>query len=639
MDKKRLKTLKQQAGNQGHNGLEMQQELTKIYQTQDGSMPDISHLEVQRRSRWKVIAFVLLGGGALLASVSWLGFLMLGGSDRFNTSSIKLEIDAPQNIASGDEVQYRLTYKNVEPVPLDDVEIIFRYPDGFTFTESSPAPQNSDAPHVWTLGRLERNQSGEIVIKGTLIGEVGSLKTINATASFRPENFSSLFKETAEATSQITTSILEITVEGPPKTLVEKEVRYLITYRNASRQKLEHLKVVANYPPSFVFKGANPEPYTRKDEARHFNNQWVIDSLAPNQEGEIEITGGYLADPEQTTVDFTVQIGFLDPQTNEFSVQQEKTAATSITGQNLALNLIANGSNQDQPISFDQTLAYSIVYKNLGTEDLDDVTISATLDGDVLDWSSLDDRHGGTVEGSTITWTKEQLAEFDLLRPLDEGSIDFTIQVKASDDINLNETNLQVTSRAEATASKIGDLDAADARVASNEIKSTINTDVDLKVEGRYFTDDNIPVGSGPLPPVVGQTTTFRVYWSIQNSLHEVGDVTVSATLPQGVSWANKFLVKTGSLRYDAGGRTVTWTIPSINPNEGFEDISAWFDVSVTPTKDQARRLLILTGQASLTATDEVTGAAISKVSGAVTSNLDDDPIGGGKGLVVEIAE
>ena len=638
MDKKRLKALKQQSGHEGHDGIAMQQQLTKIYQNQDGSMPDISHLEVQRTDRWKFLLLTIVGGGLVLASVSWLGFLLLGGGDRFNAKSIKLEIDAPQNIASGDEVEYRLTYKNIEKVPLDDVEIIFRYPEGFKFTEATPGPK-ADANNVWEIGRLNRNQSGEIVIKGTLIGEVGSLKTINATASFRPENFSSLFKETAEATSQITASILEITVDGPAKTLAEKEVHYVVKYRNASQQKLEHIKVAANYPTNFVFKEANPAPYSREDEARHFNNQWVIDSLAPNQEGEIEITGGYLADPEQTAVDFTVQIGFLDPQTNEFSVQQEKTAATSITGQNLALNLIANGSNQDQPISFDQTLAYSIVYKNLGTEDLDDVTISATLDGDVLDWSSLDDKHGGTVEGSTIIWTKEQLAEFDLLRPLDEGSIDFTIQVKAADDINLNETNLQVTSQAKATAAKIGELDAIDLVIESNEITSNINTDVELKVEGRYFTADNIPVGSGPLPPVVGQTTTFRIYWSIANSLHEVGDVTVSATLPHGVAWASKLLAKVGSLRYNQSDQTVTWTIPSINPNEGFDDTNAWFDVSVTPTKDQAKKLLILSGQASLTATDEVTDAAISKVGKAITSNLDDDPIGGGKGLVVDIAE
>lgn len=639
MDKKRLKILKQQSNHEGHNGAAMQQELTKIYQNQDGSMPDISHLEVQRQSRWKFLLLTIVGAGALLASVSWLGFLLLGGGDRFNTTSIKLELTAPQNIASGDEVQYRLTYKNVEKVPLDDVEIIFRYPDGFSFTEASPAPQNSDAPNVWTLGRLERNQSGEIVIKGTLIGEVGSLKTINATASFRPENFSSLFKETADATSQITASILEITVEGPPKTLAEKAVRYLITYRNASQQKLEHVKVVASYPPSFVFKEANPEPYTRDDEARHFNNQWVIDNLAPNQEGEIEITGGYLADPERTAADFTVQIGFFDPQTDAFSVQQEKTVTTNITGQNLALNLIANGSDQDQPISFGQILAYSIIYKNLGQEDLDDVAISATLDGDVLDWALLDDKHGGTVEGSTITWTKEQIAEFDRLRPLDEGSIDFTVQVKAADDINLNETNLQVTSQVKATTAKIGELDAADLAIESNKITSNINTDVELKVEGRYFTADNIPVGSGPLPPVVGQTTTFRIYWSIANSLHEVGDVTVSATLPYGVEWTNKSLAKVGNLRYNKSDQTVTWTIPSINPNEGFDDINVWFDVSVTPAKDQAKKLLILIGQANLTATDEVTDAAISKVGPAITSNLEDDPIGGGKGLVVEIAE
>lgn len=635
MDKKRLQKMQQELS---RDEAGMQQELTKIYQNQDGSMPDISHLEIKRKSRGKLIVLSVVGIAALLTSVSWLGFLLFGGIGQSDAKSMQLEISAPQNIASGDEVDYILTYKNIEKVPLDDVEIIFRYPDGYSFTEADPAPK-AEFNTVWTIGRLEQNQRGQITIKGKLIGEVGSLKTINVTASFRPENFSSTFKETAEATSQITNSTLDVSLEGPDKTLAEKEVTYTVKYHNTSSQDLQHVKIIANYPASFVFKDADPKPFSQADEARHLNNQWVIDSLGKNQAGEIKITGGYLADTTVTAADFSVQIGFFDPQTDEFSVQQEKKVTTNIVGQNLALNLIANGSNQDQPISFEQTLAYSIVYKNLGQADLNDVTIIANLDGDVLDWDSLDDKHGGTIKGNTITWTKDQIAELNQLRPLDEGTIDFTIQVKAANKINLAKATLQLKSKATATMVKIGELETPDATVESNQITNNISTDVDLKVEGRYFTTDNIPVGSGPLPPVVGQTTTFRIYWSIANSLHQVGDVTVSTVLPNGVSWANKFLANSGSLSYSNGDNKVTWTIASIAPNKSFDDTTAWFDVSVTPTTDQVKKILILTGQTTLDAIDKITNAPITKVGKAITSNLEDDPIGGGKGLVVDIAQ
>ena len=175
--------------------------------------------------------------------------------------------------------------------------------------------------------------------------------------------------------------------------------------------------------------------------------------------------------------------------------------------------------------------------------------------------------------------------------------------------------------------------------VSSNEIINNINTDIELRVEGRYFDDDNIAVGTGPLPPVVGEKTTFRIYWSIANSLFEVSDVKVTTRLPEGVDWADKFLVKVGEINYSSKNREISWTINRLPPNKNFDDINVWFDVFVIPTKNQVRKLLILTDQTDLTATDKSTNAQITKTGKAITSNLEDDPIGGGKGLVIDITE
>ena len=186
---------------------------------------------------------------------------------------------------------------------------------------------------------------------------------------------------------------------------------------------------------------------------------------------------------------------------------------------------------------------------------------------------------------------------------------------------------------------KIGDLEVEDFEVTIDEITSNINTDIQIQVQGRYFDDDNIAVGTGPLPPVVGQKTTFRIYWAIANSLHEVEDVTVTANLPDGVEWENKFLVQAGSVSYSSNDGTVTWSINRIPPNQGFEEINMWFDVSVIPTKQQARKLIILTDKTVLQATDQSTESTIVKNAKAITSNLEDDPIGGGRGLVIDITE
>jgi len=633
MEKTELAKLKKEARK---NDTRFQRSLAKIYENKDGSLPDISHLEVKRKSKFKIFIIGFFAIAIILTAISWLGFILFGLGGSSSNKSVKLTITSQQNIASGDEVIYTLEYENIDKTDLNNVEMIFRYPENFEFISSQPEPTNN-FNSSWMLGKLAKNQKGKIEIKGRIIGEVGSLKTINITASFQPENFSSFFKESASFSSQITSSILEIELYGPKEILFEKEAVYKIKYRNSSDQDLNNIKILAIYPTNFVFKKSSPEPFYRDNDARNLNNQWVISTLAKNQEGEIEITGGYLKDDEVKDASINIQIGFFNNESEEFSLQQEKTITTTMISQNLATSLIISGSTQNQPVNFGQTLTYSIIYKNLGQQDLGDVEISIIIDSEVADWATLEDNNSGIIDNDKITWTKDQISKLDLVKPLDEGVIDFSIQLKTPN--NISQTNLQTKSKVVITLAKIGEIEAGDLVIESNEIINNINTDVQLKVEGLYFNQDNIPVGTGPLPPVVGEKTTFRIYWSIANSLHEVKNVKVSTPLPDGVEWVNKYLVSPGSISYSAQNNEIVWSIDKIAPNKGFDEINAWFDVAVTPTKQQEKKLLILTGQTSLSAIDDTTDSEIIKLGKAVTSNLEDDPIGGGKGLVIDISE
>jgi len=632
MQKNRLKQLKKDF-NTGDESI--QKGLMKIYSNADGTLPDISHLEVRRRSRLRTIIIAAAGISIILAAAAWAGFLLFGTGRSIASKSIKLAVSGPQSIASGDEVTYVIEYKNIDKVDLHDVEVIVRYPDHFTFASANPAPTNNFSSS-WSIGTLTKGQSGTIEVRGTLIGEVGSIQTVNATIQFRPANFSASFKETASADSQITSSILELNIEGPVESLTEKKVQYIVKYQNNSEEDLKNIKVKLQYPGQFVFQEATPPPLTAEDSANAKNNEWLIETLPGQGGGEISINGGFTPNDDSLQATMVAQIGFMGATDDDFSLQQEKTIITKIIKPDLSLNLIINGSNQNQPINFEQELTYSIVYKNLGQHDLSDVSISLTLEGDVVDWKSLVDQHGGRRNGNTIIWNKDQISELDVVRPLTEGTID--LAVKARDGASLGSgTALTLISKATATLPRVGDMTAEALSVDSNEIQNSINTDIQLQSQGRYFDDDNIPVGSGPLPPVVGQKTSFRIYWSLANSLHEVGDVIVTTVLPPGVEWDNKFLAGVGSMSYSSGTKIVTWKIDRIAPNKNFDDTTTWFDVSVTPTKQQVRKLLILADQTTLTAHDKVTDSVISKTSPAITSNLEDDPIGGGKGLVIDI--
>ncbi len=612
--------------------------ISSIYKNQDGTLPDISHLDVQRTGRWKIITFTFLFILAIIAGIAWLWYVLVNIGGPVSSQSIELEIISSQNVASGDEVEYQIKYTNVDKVTLQNVEIIARYPRGFEFVSSSPESSNS-FNSAWSLGALEAGQAGTIVIKGRLIGEVGSLKKIDATISFQPENFSSVFKETASFSSQINSSIVQVEIIGPEQILSDEEVTYLLRYKNTSDRDLQNIQIKAEYPANFVFKESFPEAFFEEGAARNFNNTWYVNSLGKGQEGEIEVVGSYTYDENNQEINFIAQIGFTDEDTGQLSLQQEVSSLTKVIGQNLLLNLIINGSSQDQPINFNQKLTYSIVYKNLGREDIDDLEITAELLSDVLNWDTLEDKHGGKVIANKIVWDKDSIAALDLVRPLDEGTIDFTINTISSDATGSGDINLTTTSTISASMATIGELEAKNITIEANEINNNINTDVTLSVQGRYFDDNNIAVGTGPLPPRVGEETSFRIYWSVANSLHAIEDVLVSAILPSGVNWDEKTLVSAGELSFDEETNTVSWTLARVSANQTSEDVNVWFDVSVVPTKEQAKRLIILTDQTTLEATDSVTDIKITKNSRAITSNLDDDPNASGKGLVIDTSE
>ena len=67
-------------------------------------------------------------------------------------------------------------------------------------------------------------------------------------------------------------------------------------------------------------------------------------------------------------------------------------------------------------------------------------------------------------------------------------------------------------------------------------------------------------VGSGPLPPQVGKTTSYRVTWTVANTTSDAATLVVSARLPNSVLWTGKNPTRdAGDMSYDPVTRMVQW--------------------------------------------------------------------------------
>ncbi len=638
VDRKRLKQLGNQPG--------LDPDLLRIYRDADGRLPDISRLQIHRpnwsRRIWFSVAGLLLvtvGGIWVSGAVGWVT------SARHEDASIVVAIEAPRQLSSGEEVTYRISYVNIDRVSVNDGQLTLRYPGGFSFLRATPRPVNQ-YQNTWELPRLEPGARGEILLTAKVVGKVGSVMTLAGTVTYQPANFSSSFKSEFLQSSQITASIVTLDLSAPDRVVAEREITATVRYANTSDRALGGVLIQVRYPAGFVVRRTAPAPKNPPVELDRLsgalttqpNSSWYLASLPAHASSTLTITGGFVAGaagpPER---ELTAQVGFVD-ETGSFSVQQEQRTTLTLLETNLQLNVIINGSAADQSADFGEVLQYRIVYKNLGSEPLGDIVVQATIDSTVVDWATLAEPNLGQRDGSVIRWDKSSLVSLTQIGPLEEGTLDFSLQLKPGSAVTDPPQNLQTVSAVEARIGTVGGI-PAERVVRAGPITTSVNTAVAVDAQGRYFDDDNLAVGSGPLPPVAGQTTTFRIYWSLSNSVHPAEQINVSTALPVGVEWANKLLSSTGQLSYQAAVREVSWKIDQLAARKNPADVVAWFDVAVTPKPDQVGKLLLLTSETTLTARDAVTKASIVGLERSITSNLEDDPFGGGRGLVVELGE
>src|SRR5690606_22306397 len=96
----------------------------------------------------------------------------------------------------------------------------------------------------------------------------------------------------------------------------------------------------------------------------------------------------------------------------------------------------------------------------------------------------------------------------------------------------------------------------------SGTIKRTIRVEGTLALGGKI-----IDVTGGPIPPVVGRTTSYRIQWSAQNTGNPASGMIVTATLPAYVDWDGDGSGG-GTWTYDSVSRTVEWRVASVPSGE-----------------------------------------------------------------------
>lgn len=570
--------------------------------------------------------FVLVVSIILAVSAAVTGFFVFTSAQRFTGQGVSVAVAAPETIASGGDVTITIRYDNREAVKLRDVQLAVTYPDGFTFTSASTDPTN-EAKNAFAIEDLRPGFGDQLVIQGLLVGDVGASRTFIATLSYVPETFNSEFTTRGEAAVTLADSVLDVKFNGPERVVPDAEAEYTIVYTNQSKTRVDEARITLNNPDGFTLVSADPAVET--------DRTWTIRALDPYNSRTITIRGRFSGEVG-TLRDLAVSAGLIGSDVT-FKLQTEKHLLVQLIRPDLGLTLVVNGSSDDQTTLSGSALKYSLQYANRTDEQIADVEFRLTIEGPV-DWDSLSSTHAPRRDGTVLIWTKAELADLAGIKPGGEGEI--TLSIRSSDPgSDAPSGGLSITSQAviSGNAPELGGTISA----SSDPLTVRISTVATLTTEARYYTDDFVKLGDGPIPPVVGSTTRYRIAWSLENTVNDVTGVTVNTTIPEDVFWTGRSVeASVGTLAFDATTRTVTWSLDRIPAGVGVKTgkLTATFDVSITPTASDAGKVMVLTDGAKFTGRDAFSSAELKNTRDALTTNCDADQYARGQGQVQSVS-
>lgn len=213
---------------------------------------------------------------------------------KVDSSPLFLEIQAPSEVVSGNKVDYVIDYRNLSSEYFDGVKLKIDYPEGFSFVSSQPSP--SEGSGIWYLGSMNPNQSGKLVVSGTINGENGENKLVKVYLGYTGENGEFVIFDQKERPTKMTSTILSISQLINERTDLNvnagEVLRWKIKYKNNGNIALKDAIITLEVDSRIL-------DYSRIEMSKGFYDAsrkmitWKaaeiseLANLAPGQSGEV----------------------------------------------------------------------------------------------------------------------------------------------------------------------------------------------------------------------------------------------------------------------------------------------------------------------------------------------------------------
>jgi len=456
----------------------------------------------------------------------------------------------------------------------------------------------------------------ELHVRGQLVGEQNETATAKADILVTPINFpSGRFLKTTVLATTITALPLEVSLEIPKDAASGERVLASVSVRNLSSNTL-----------SGIYLKLKPAENIELDvEDTDFSvgfsslaNEWRLKSLDPLEGEEFTLVFYLSGQPGETRIiDFEAGIR----QDDEEFMQRELTHVLTVSASEVLVEQAYNGNTGPVVVEAGETVEGEVRYSNVGTIGLKDVIVKVAFEGVGFDPASLQ-LQGGSYNSAdrAVTWSAATVPDLAVVQPQQEGVIAYSFTILPTDKYPASgegSKNNVIVSVATVDSPDIPTPVGGEKKVVSDRAVISVKTNLDVEV-GALYDDGRLGLNSsGPLPPKVGETTSYTVRWRVGTTLNDVSDVRLVAVLPDGVSYTGQSYKTSGDMVFNERTGELVWTLPFIEAGVGRvkppEELHV--QVSVTPGEDLRGDDIAFLNKVEVGATDQFVDQAMSVVT------------------------
>jgi len=579
-----------------------------VYGKHDNPMPadfkqfeesEQSFLQIHKKqlTLYTILLIGLVGIGLIL------GFFYQANQQRFSDQRVRLEITGSSQVLAGEEVEYTLKYINDNQVSLKNSKITVEIPNALIDSSLDILGQNKSEIREYELPELTPMSKGEIIIKGRLIGELGSIHTIKATLNYMPTILTSSFDSKTEFATTIADSPVIVDIQAPLQSVSGDILNYVISVNNRGDNDLNNLELQLEYPDTFAFSSSTVAA------TGNSKNIFTIPNLKSKSSYELTVIGNLGGNQQEIKI-IKAKIG--ESRQGAFTLYASSQKSTTLGSPYVNL---AQKVTPTIAVAGD-SLNYTVTFRNNTNVRIGEGFLKVQLDSKLLDLTGLRIR-GAEFEPSTSTiiWRANAIPQLKTFAPNEQGEVSFSIPIKKTIPIEtFQDTNYVIKTNVTFESNEIPTALGVNKIIQGNSSEVKLATKLIPKVTMAYVSRDSSIINTGPIPLRLAQTTTFTVSLEIENLTNDVSGVAFRTSLPENVFWTGKKVVSNGDITYNERTKEIIWNVDKVPANTGLLRplYRAVFQIGITPTINQLGGEPRLLNGISYTGKDDFTGIDLS---------------------------